>query len=88
MARYFNIDRYERKKYGLVSIYILLFDTNSNLIANNYNIPSPHKKNRNLPKIENNFIYLFLQCLTALQETGVNIIFKAIVFELTLMMVA
>ena len=29
MTRYFNIDRYEREKYGLISIYILLLDTNT-----------------------------------------------------------
>ena len=29
MTRYFNINRYERQKYGLISIYILLFDTNT-----------------------------------------------------------
>ena len=26
MTRYFNIDRYEREKYYLISIYILLLD--------------------------------------------------------------
>ena len=31
MTRYFNIDRYERQKYGLISIYILLFDTNTSI---------------------------------------------------------
>ena len=30
MTRYFNIDRYRRQKYGLISIHILVFDTNTN----------------------------------------------------------
>ena len=29
MTQYFNIDRYERQKYGLISKYIILFDTNT-----------------------------------------------------------
>ena len=29
MPRYFNIDRYGRQKYGLISIYIFVFDTNT-----------------------------------------------------------
>ena len=31
MHRYFNIDRYGRQKYGLISICILLFDTNTSI---------------------------------------------------------
>ena len=30
MPRYFNIDRYGRQKYGLISIYIFVFDININ----------------------------------------------------------
>ena len=37
MTRYFNIDRYRKQKYGLISIYILLFDTNTT----NYVILTP-----------------------------------------------
>ena len=29
MPRYFNIDRYRNSKYGLISIYIFVFDTNT-----------------------------------------------------------
>ena len=29
MPRYFNIDRYGRQKFGLISIYIFVFDTNT-----------------------------------------------------------
>ena len=41
MTRYFNIDRYRRRKYGLISIYILLFDTNT----------IPHSYKPGFPKI-------------------------------------
>ena len=34
MPQYFNIDRYRRQKYGLISICILLFDTNTTPWAN------------------------------------------------------
>ena len=33
MTRYFNIDRYERENYGLISIYILLLDTNTSITS-------------------------------------------------------
>ena len=29
MPRYFNIDRYGKQNYGLISIYIFVFDTNT-----------------------------------------------------------
>ena len=32
MTQYFNIDRYRSKNMVLISIYILLFDTNTNLL--------------------------------------------------------
>ena len=36
MTRYFNIDRYKRQKYGLISMHILLFDTNTTRDHNVY----------------------------------------------------